>query len=254
MVEASHKKGLLLDGDGFTIVTRKGKGMNRRKIASKTNTPIVKTRLDALEEPSLTLSAINLFRTRLHKLKDRLKTTQLYQFLLDNLPKFQTIVCYGLGNLTIKRCRIQLALLCLIAESFSSIKTVWSYDPSHTVQDEIFLQDCGISIISENEQGRRVIRDSEYRILFFMPHCDRWLYNNVIDYQTQQQNLANITILGNSFIEYTRRFPQEKDSIYESLRILNERKVPISITGEDSEFDPHAMFEAFNDLRLMTFS
>jgi hypothetical protein len=250
----SNQRGVLLDEDGFTIVTRKS--MNKRKVASRStrtkNTMNVSTD-DREETIATSFTTIDSFRAKHLKLKKILKITPMYQFLLKNLPNVQTIVCYGLGSLTIKRSRMQLALVCLVAEHLSTIK-VWSYDPCHTIQDKLLLEDCGINIISENEQGKRMISEGENRILFFMPHCDRWLYNNVIDYQIQQENLADISILGNSFIEYTRRFPEENDSIYKSLAILNERKVPIQ-PGEDSvDIDTHAMFEAFNDLRLMTFS
>lgn len=119
------------------------------------------------------------------------------------------IVCYGLGSFydgVHISSRYQLALLILthqlLAERNQSIDYVIEiYDPSFEQADLDTLasfQKPEFKIISTNEHCARTFSDL---VLVYMPHLDKFLYNNVLGSNWTEENLAKVVVLGNSFQE-----------------------------------------------------
>eukprot|EP00941_MAST-03F_sp_MAST-3F-sp1_P002856 g2856.t1 len=72
------------------------------------------------------------------------------------------------------------------------------FDPLTSTEEKEFLATKDILCIDKNEEGKRKV---ERETLFFMPHCDKWLYNNVI-WANWGSFLSKIVIIGNTFSTY----------------------------------------------------
>ncbi|XP_053558061.1 SRR1-like protein [Bombina bombina] len=140
------------------------------------------------------------------------------------------IVCYGLGNFS--SCVIslhQLALLLLLLERLQIPKCQsYIFDPLFTVLEISVLQKFGLTVVSENEEGKyKVCRHT----VFYMPHCGKALYNNLLWRNWLQNSLSNIIIIGNSFKGIEERLLSrilQRDYVYiqMSLQVVEEMAFP----------------------------
>ncbi|KAJ2776619.1 hypothetical protein GGI18_004319 [Coemansia linderi] len=118
---------------------------------------------------------------------------------LDVIQGFrpEEIVCYGIGSLATQVSQWQLALVLLINEDLNM--GMWAYDPVAIASDCETLDRFGVSIIAENEQAKRKVTK---RTLFFMPHCEEFLYNNVLSANWSPESLSRVLIIGNHLGRY----------------------------------------------------
>ncbi|XP_042904889.1 SRR1-like protein [Parasteatoda tepidariorum] len=111
------------------------------------------------------------------------------------------IVCYGLGAFSsCMIARYQLAFL-LALKSYLEIKAVSLYDPIFSCDEKDCLIKLGLDVLSVNEKAKRSVSQ---RTIFFMPHCDLPLYNNLLWSNWNVKQMVNIIIIGNSFSNYKR--------------------------------------------------
>lgn len=114
------------------------------------------------------------------------------------------VVVYGLGSIAdseISRC--QFALILLLKQRFAWVGNIEVYDPVLSQSECKVIADMGCLPIAKNEEGRRkVLRPT----LFYMPHCEAWLYNNVLQANWIPHTLGQLVILGNSFRDYQERW------------------------------------------------
>ena len=104
---------------------------------------------------------------------------------LRALPPCAAVVCYGIGNFSeLPAARYQVALAFLLREE---------------VQHLDFLKECRCMTDVPNEEGRRSVLQ---RTLFFMPHCGRQLYANLLSANWVCASLGKLVVLGNSFNAY----------------------------------------------------
>ncbi|VEU43600.1 unnamed protein product [Pseudo-nitzschia multistriata] len=195
-------------------------------------------------------------------------------------PGFRSIVCYGIGAFGTKRPSgptWQLALALLIREHAGRGKgpqpplpKMSYYEPIMTPQESEVLERLGITVIEENERGRRSVNSGDQKgnndgndnsaTLFFMPHCPLSLYTNLL--HTNWDCLRLVAIFGNSLGNYINggntsiaTDPQRKQalSILEVLQPFWEVKT-LEMDKRDVA-DRSAYFEqAFNDSSLTYFS
>lgn len=59
----------------------------------------------------------------------------------------------------------------------------------------------GIKVLEKNEEGKRQLAENAFGV-FFMPHCCRQLYNNVVWANWGLHTLSSIVVIGNSFQAY----------------------------------------------------
>ncbi|KAJ1735736.1 hypothetical protein LPJ61_000388 [Coemansia biformis] len=125
--------------------------------------------------------------------------TELCAAGLGVLQEFapEEIVCYGLGSLSIDVSQWQLALIVLLNETLGA--AMLAFDPAAVASDIAVLSKFGISTIAENEQAKR---RAERRTLFFMPHCEQFLYENVVASNWPCEQLAKVAIVGNRLSHY----------------------------------------------------
>lgn len=137
--------------------------------------------------------------------------------------KIELIICYGLGsfcdsvNVT---SRYQLALLILLHKYLLNkghplCKPIEIYDPSFQALDLQTLLNFNspeFTLIQRNEFCARRIDESppidseacrreQSCVFFYMPHLDKYLYNNLIGVNWNKVSLRKLVVLGNSFQE-----------------------------------------------------
>ena len=190
---------------------------------------------------------------------------------LDAPP--QHIVCYGIGDIINSSiARLQLALALSIGNDLGLDRAAVSFfDPVLSAGGAIVLEKLGVEVTLENENCRRRVPDGG-NWLFFMPHCDRDMYNNVVaanivpegddaataavdegDAGEQAASaviFTKLSILGNSFQAYEERSSYDNAVRQCKYLLLGARlcvEQPLIDAGE--EFGPGV----FNDTALLTF-
>lgn len=106
------------------------------------------------------------------------------------------LICYGLGRFS--SCliaRFQLAFLLLLRDMLQV--QCYVYDPLFSDTEKLLLDKMKLLVLHENEEGKRKI--SGKPTLFYMPHCGKPLYNNVLWANWEPGELDKLVILGNSF-------------------------------------------------------
>ncbi|KAI1295356.1 SRR1-like protein [Halotydeus destructor] len=169
-----------------------------------------------------------------------------------SLPRISTIVSYGIGSFTDSvTSRYQLAL-CLLLKDWLVSESFYAYDPVFSESEKHYLRTrFKCTIITQNEECKRKIElSSQGKTLFFMPHLDKPLYNNLLWANWDKRRLENLLLLGNSFHEMynympSRVFNSEYAFIFNSIQldILNEKPI-------DNVFKYN---DIFNDFSLHSF-
>ena len=158
------------------------------------------------------------------------------------------LVSYGIGFLSKEHCVLdQLALACVLQEELKG--SHWSFDPAYTSHCCKFLQDLHISVISENEQCKRL---AENPTVFFLPHVDATLANNLLWKNWTSENLENLIVIATSFSTLTRRIPDrilERDLWF----IKQASSLCVEIPMKLSERKSEEYFLAFNDISVHCF-
>ncbi|KAJ2459830.1 hypothetical protein GGF42_001223 [Coemansia sp. RSA 2424] len=169
-----------------TVLPGKKRSKNRQRQQQQQRTKsIVETQVESVLEKIESLKSAK-FRSAL-------------QASLDIVQAFEPeeIVCYGIGSLTTPVSQWQLALVVLINQHLSV--DVSAFDPVARPTDCETLGQFGVSIIAENEEGKRSVTR---KTMFFMPHCEEFLYNNLLAANWSPEQLARILIVGNRISRY----------------------------------------------------
>lgn len=129
------------------------------------------------------------------------------QKILGSELKMQMVI-YGIGSLLSEyKCSIlQLCLAKLLRKHVDWIGEIEVFDPILTSSEIEVLELMGCSVLKHNEEARRkAIKPT----LFFMPHCDLQLYNNLLEANWEPSLLRNVVIFGNSLKSYIDSFLPE---------------------------------------------
>ncbi|KAM6297960.1 SRR1-like protein [Aegotheles albertisi] len=108
-------------------------------------------------------------------------------------------ICYGLGPFSgCAVSRAQLAfLLLLLQELRVPPGRCWLFDPAFSEREVALLGQLGLSVLPHNEEGKHSLEGSA--TLFYMVHCGKALYNNLLWRNWATGTLAKMVIVGNSF-------------------------------------------------------
>lgn len=156
----------------------------------------------------------------MHKMQsyiEKVEKSQFYQDFLDQIEapemmeeflrvqgsqdKMQMVI-YGIGSIeSFESPRLQLSLAVLMKRRFSWIGEVEVFDPIISFTESKVLEALGCCVLSVNEHGQRQVSKPT---LFFMPHCDAQLYDNLLLANWRADSLNQIILFGNSFSEYER--------------------------------------------------
>ncbi|KAM1784706.1 hypothetical protein FF1_037643 [Malus domestica] len=230
-----------LNGEWTVVSSRRG--FKRR------NTPRMPTLAQKLQQQQQepwapTDFEINFIRESklMQKMQICMKKLEMSQFFLNLLDQIGTpeltncflrvlsseskmnMVIYGIGSLeTYESPRLQLSLAILLKRNVSWIGDIEVFDPVLSATETRVLEALGCTVLSINEQGRR---RAQKPMMFFMPHCEAELYDNLLQANWEVQLLDCIVLFGNSFETYEQHLSEFKNSaiVDSATRILAARK------------------------------
>ncbi|KAI8497628.1 hypothetical protein Bbelb_249340 [Branchiostoma belcheri] len=163
----------------------------------------------------------------------------------EDVQEFDAVVCYGLGRFSsCVTARYQLGFLLLLRDVLDVPSSCHVYDPVFSSSEKVLLQKLGCQLILENEEGKRRV---DRKTLFYMPHCGKPLYNNLL-WANWGQQLRNVVILGNSLSNMALRCPNqelEKAAFYIHSILDHTKEFPLP---NNFHFQ-----DIFNDLSLHVF-
>ncbi|KAG2077998.1 hypothetical protein BDR04DRAFT_1064994 [Suillus decipiens] len=122
------------------------------------------------------------------------------------------VLCLGLGSPSSSReARAQLAFL---ISSFTVLEIgpsdVSVYDPVFTDADKALFQSFGMRCLSDTAMVPVLFQDGMHGVerptILYMPHCDLKLYENIIDANWSEEQLARIIFIANRFSDYTDKY------------------------------------------------
>lgn len=259
------------DEDGFSFVSYKGR--RKRKGNNKCSTQI----FDDYEPVTL-----QNFDSVLNDIQDELKHSDFIvrfkedllnvliewdsQYLTDNqdsgnadsliLPDEYSatnkvvqsidLICYGLGQFSsCTIARYQLGFL-LVLKTMLHSEHVYIYDPQFSFEEINFLNKLGLNVLNVNEEAKRVLKRKS---IFFMPHCDIPLYNNLLWANWNKDTLSELVIIGNSFQSYElndakRRLKERAKYVHLACKFVKEIRMTNVFRFSD----------IFNDLSIHYFT
>ncbi|KAL0729367.1 hypothetical protein Bca4012_025460 [Brassica carinata] len=187
------------------------------------------------------------YTTFLEQLK-RPEVSDQFRHVLGAEAQLQ-MVMYGIGSIeSYESPRFQLSIAILMKREFDWVGNIEVFDPVLSVTESSVLESLGCTVLSVNEQARR---EALKPTLFFMPHCEANLYNNLLQANWRMDRLSRIALFGNSFQMYEEQVTLEPQVIRATKRIIASR-------GFTSEFAIETVsddyFPAFHDSSWHFFS
>ncbi|KAI9074173.1 hypothetical protein K1719_043854 [Acacia pycnantha] len=162
-------------------------------------------------------------RCKIEKLTNELEMSQFYhefrkelqrkpiseciRRVLGSESKMQMII-YGIGSISDESegnknaPKLQLSLAILMKKDFTWIGEVQVFDPVLSEIEIQVLKSFGCTVLSINEEGKR---QALKPTMFFMPHCELDLYNNLLEANWKPDLLSNVIIFGNSLDRYIKQ-------------------------------------------------
>ncbi|XP_050408879.1 SRR1-like protein [Patella vulgata] len=242
------------NSDDFTTVKHKrGKKFKTPRLKTVT-TPSRKVD-DECDESELLIKTENLKRKQLIS-RDIFKETKFFKEVygmvkaIKYLPRASgdyDLVVFGLGNFSsslIAKQQLDLALALRSELNISHGQTL-CYDPVFTSVEIKTLQDLEWIVPEINQEGKG---QSNKTCIYYLPHCHKILYNNLLWANWSKELLSKIVIIGNSFSSMVERTPKrllEKNGNY-ILKIepyMSELPLP----------DTYSEKDVFNDTSIHTF-
>lgn len=182
---------------------------------------------------------------------------QIETSVLDYIPKVlgsettMQMVIYGIGSIELYEppC-LQLSIAMLMKRDFNWIGSIEVFDPILSVTESHVLEALGCSVMSINEHGKR---EALKPTMFFMPHCEAELYNNLLRANWKPNLLKNMVLFGNSFEAYEQHVSLCKTSpvMYLVGHILAARSFTNEVKIETISDD---YYNAFHDSSWHFFS
>ncbi|KAE9361981.1 hypothetical protein PF008_g474 [Phytophthora fragariae] len=197
-------------------------------------------------------------------LKDALRVVVEHFQLKSQDADAPVLVGYGLGSFCASSNAVhQLGFLVALKEALDAGETTVTtsadriqhraeiFDPAMNKSDAAIAASLDVSVIEDNEHGRRRVARNT---VFFMPHCGKTLYENVLACNWGP-SMAKLVIIGNSFSAYGDRVlaAQERQELLlvRVLPYLEEVPLSCGVTKAHADF---ARYEAaFNDLSAHRF-
>ncbi|KAF9584121.1 hypothetical protein BGW38_007510 [Lunasporangiospora selenospora] len=168
--------------------------------------------------------------------------------LPENFEPIEDIICYGIGSIESSRnSQFQLALGICLKEALQVKGTLSIFDPIMTDLDKELAEKLGCRVLEQNDQSYVGIKT---RTLFYMPHCPKGLYSQILESNWTSECLSRIVIIGNRFTMYDesplfRQIERQAPFILPALSIASVSPFPVE------KFEDNTVF---NDLAIHTFS
>ncbi|XP_061906821.1 SRR1-like protein [Entelurus aequoreus] len=179
--------------------------------------------------------------------KNNKDSAEIFHESLDDKISPLQCVCYGLG--TFSSCvsaRYQLAMMLLLLDAGKILlKDCFVFDPAFSPGEKDVLRALGLTVLTENEEGKRL---ATRPTLFYLMHCGKALYNNLLWKNWSAQCLPLLMIIGNSFSSMRERmlereFQRDYRYISQAVTVCEDR--PLTC--------PSRLLDVFGDTALITF-
>lgn len=238
------------EGMAWTVVVGRHRKGKRKNNTSNNNTYGCTNLLDScnqVDSPSMVNCSIQLgeyepvddpeeeerLKKKMHNCLKKLEDSDFYNKFVEQLQSPQVLnnilravnsesgqqiqmVVYGIGSIAnSEKSRLQLCLALLLKRNFSWVCRIEVFDPILSASECRIIESLGCTILAVNEQGRRT---AESPTLFFMPHCEALLYDNVLRANWSPVLLNRIVLLGNSFGSYLKQLSEFPRSPVASTR------------------------------------
>ncbi|XP_073526421.1 uncharacterized protein [Phyllobates terribilis] len=226
---------------------RRTKNKRSQRKSEGTDQPWVSTDLEMDKERESKLMQ------KLELCMKKLETSSFYEVFQDQMETSEAIDCfskvlkssgkmkmviYGIGSVEwYEPPRLQLSLAMLMKRKFEWIGDIEVFDPVLSITETRVLEALGCSVLSMNEQGRREACEPT---LFFMPHCEAVLYNNLLEANWKEDRLRNIALFGNSFKVYEQHVSFLKDD-----EVAESRKYVLAARRFATEFEIKTVSEDY---------
>ncbi|XP_013907855.1 PREDICTED: LOW QUALITY PROTEIN: collagen triple helix repeat-containing protein 1 [Thamnophis sirtalis] len=156
-------------------------------------------------------------------------------------------VCYGLRSFcSCGKARLQLAFLLLLLEGLGvAPESCFVFDPVFSTLETGLLGGLSLTVLQWNEEGKRSIEGPTH---FYMIHCGKVRYNNLLWSNWFAEALPQMVVVGNSFRGFEERllakvFWENCSYIAKVLEATQEEALP-----------PHLQHpDVFNDTSLHCF-
>ncbi|PKA61867.1 Protein sensitivity to red light reduced 1 [Apostasia shenzhenica] len=229
----------LNSNNGWTLVARRrgGKAIsshpsrpkNVNLTSSSSENPSPWTPMDSSTDPVRESNLLRRMQSSISRLENsrffcrflsRMRDRQIQgglQKLLSSCSGIQ-IVAYGIGSFdSYEVPRLQLALILLLKRELGAIAAgpVEVFDPVLSAVECAVAVAIGCMIVDVDEHGRR---KAAVPTLFYMPHCEAALYNNLLDANWKPTMLNRMVVLGNSFGSYAR-YASEMKGVNSSVAV-----------------------------------
>merc|ERR1712232_521553 len=194
-------------------------------------------------------------------------TTAAFEYLREGWPRSDAgpagssagrICALGIGSVEASTASLkQMALAILLAEELALAPRLWA-DPQMSAVDAAVGQAFGFEpgdFFPPEHVAMAKAGATDPPLLFYMPHCDRWMYEAVLDLNLSVEAghvpLSRVALIGNSFEAYDLRSLQQASNgglgdwelMKAILPLLSERRLPAY----------PACAEVFNDLAVISF-
>mmetsp|Transcript_15813 Transcript_15813/g.64604 ORF Transcript_15813/g.64604 Transcript_15813/m.64604 type:complete len:206 (-) Transcript_15813:2320-2937(-) len=152
---------------------------------------------------------------------------------------------YGLGSFCNSReSRRQIVFAKALVSHLKILGDVLVFEPQFHEYDSILAKELAFTASTFSDDA---LFSASTPTLFFMPHCPRQLYNNVLQSNWKATQLSNVMIIGNKFSNYYLQIrPRQMRSYLEtSEAVMEEKAIDVEYKTE--------WFNAFNDQAVITF-
>lgn len=125
-------------------------------------------------------------------------------------------VCYGIGRISISDiARWQLAVWLRVLREVAA-KRIFLHDPVLGINERSVIEELGFQLLETNHNSNLLNRQmglwrcDTTPTIFFMPHCPKGLYQNLLWVNWSAECLNRIVIIGNSFEGYADQLGQDQ--------------------------------------------
>jgi SRR1 len=237
------------DNNEWTLVTASNKKRVMRKRGTRRRTP---PQQNKPEQPALdTVESIDECITECTRYLCRPSENGIWQktvgLLNDLFPHVDEMVCFGIGNFAKTRPSCFNAPLwqvsfALALQTELKCTKVSFYDPvALPIENEYLKNQPDCTVLETNQKGHYRATD---RALYFLPHCPRRLYENILRENWGQEDLC---LIGNSLerlVESCNFMPCTK------LLLPFCTTIVLCCTKEELRWAPGNLVGAFNDTYL----
>ncbi|CAN1157450.1 Protein SENSITIVITY TO RED LIGHT REDUCED 1 [Linum perenne] len=155
--------------------------------------------------------------------------------VLGSEQKMQMVI-YGIGSIESHETpRLQLSIALLMKMNSSWIGDVQVFDPVLSATECRVLRVLGCSVLYVNEQGQR---RATKPTLFYMPHCEAGLYNNLLRANWEVETLKRVALFGNSFRVY------QQYASFKNLVLVDSSHI-VAVEGVTDEFAVSTVWEEY---------